>query len=81
MAQLTHGTKRRKVNVPDEQVKFYMHHGWVPDVVVASEIPEGTPSVDWTAKELDAYAADRGIDLGGATKKADKVAAIAAATN
>lgn len=43
------------------------------------EYPEGAPEEEWTVKQLKAYAADRSIDLGDATKKADMVAAIAAA--
>jgi hypothetical protein len=38
-------------------------------------------TADWTGKQLDAYAAEHGIDLAGATRKADKVAAIGAAAS
>lgn len=44
------------------------------------EIPEGDPSEEWTAKQLDAYSAAKGIDLGSGKNKAEKVAAIAAAS-
>ncbi|MBO3663729.1 hypothetical protein [Microbacterium stercoris] len=44
------------------------------------EIPEGDPSEEWTAKQLDAYAAAKGIDLGSGKNKAEKLAAIAAAS-
>lgn len=43
--------------------------------------PEGEPSESWKAAELDAYAADLGIDLGGAKTKAEKVGAIVAAAD
>jgi len=45
----------------------------------AVTIPDGEPSEEWKAAELTAYAEREGIDLAGATKKADVVAAIAAA--
>ena len=44
-----------------------------------SAYPEGAPDVAWKAEQLKAYAADKGVDLGGATKKEDLVAAITAA--
>ncbi|HEY1177860.1 MAG TPA: hypothetical protein VGF17_17020 [Phytomonospora sp.] len=47
----------------------------------APAYPEGDPSEDWTGKQLDAYAADKNVDLAGASTKADKVAAIQAATS
>lgn len=44
------------------------------------EIPEGTPTEDWSGKQLDAYAAAKGIDIKAAKNKAEKVAAIATAS-
>jgi len=41
-------------------------------------VPEGDPSDDWTVKQLDAYAADHGIDLSGASNKTEKLEAIVA---
>lgn len=78
MAKLTH-PKGQTVDVPDETVEYYTSKGWTADVEPPTVIPEGDPSEDWTVKELDAYAEREGIDLAGATKKADKVAAITAA--
>jgi len=46
------------------------------DAVPERAYPEGEVTDKWSARELDAYAAERGIDLAGATKKADKVARI-----
>ena len=43
--------------------------------------PEGDPSTEWTGKQLEAYAVDKGYDLAGASSKADKVAAIEAAAS
>ncbi|MCI2959546.1 hypothetical protein MN032_17815 [Agromyces atrinae] len=40
------------------------------------EIPEGTPSEEWTADQLKAYAAKHEIDLGSAKKKPEMVQAI-----
>lgn len=50
------------------------------DVVIASapDPVEAQPDETWTHTQLDAFAADRGIDLGGARTKADKLAALAA---
>lgn len=81
MANLTH-PKGRTVVVPDETAEYYLSRGWaVADGAspAASDIPDGDPSEEWTAKQLDAVAERDGVDLGGATKKADKVAAILAA--
>lgn len=39
-------------------------------------VPEGDPSEAWTNAQLTQYAADQGIDLGGATVKADILTAI-----
>lgn len=38
--------------------------------------PSGTPSDDWRRPELDAYAADKGIDTTGLANKAEVLAAI-----
>ena len=42
----------------------------------ALSFPEGSPDESWKVDELKAYAAERGIDLADATKKADILAAI-----
>ncbi len=43
------------------------------------EIPDGEPSDDWTVKQIDAYASREGFDLGDASNKGDKLAAVALA--
>jgi len=43
-------------------------------------LPEGTPSDSWTVAQLKEYAAQEEVDLTGAEKKADILAAIQAAT-
>ena len=48
-----------------------------PAPVVEAPSPEGLDGLDLPG--LRAFAAERGIDLGGATKKADLLAAITAA--
>lgn len=40
-------------------------------------LPEGEPTEDWTRLQLDKYAADHGIDVTGASTKADVLTAIA----
>lgn len=50
-----------------------------PPATPAGEYPEGTPSVEWTAAQLQAYATGHDIDLAGSkASKADMVAAITA---
>ncbi|AXQ62839.1 hypothetical protein SEA_ANGELIQUE_8 [Gordonia phage Angelique] len=41
--------------------------------------PEGAPELSWKGPQLVAYAKAHGVDLDGATKKADVLAAIEAA--
>ena len=41
--------------------------------------PEGEPSEKWTKDQLEAYAAEKQVDIASAKNKADLVAAIAAA--
>lgn len=43
------------------------------------EGPSGEPSESWKNDEIKAWAEAQGVDLGGATKKADMLAAIQAA--
>ncbi len=49
------------------------------DAAAATSVPEGTPSDEWTVAALVAYADEAGIGLGQSRKKADVLAAIAAA--
>jgi hypothetical protein len=46
----------------------------------ASAYPAGAPDSDWTNAEIKSYADANNIDLGTATKKADMIAAIEAAS-
>jgi hypothetical protein len=46
---------------------------------VAPAFPEGEPAKAWTVTQLTAWAAEHAVDLGGATKKDDILAAIEAA--
>lgn len=48
---------------------------------VASARPDDEPTEKWKVDELKAYAAERNIDLGGATKKADILKALAEAAS
>lgn len=68
----------------EKSVKHVLSLGLVAEVEVQAEtvepdFPEGDPSEEWTAKQLDAYAAAEGLDIGSAKTKPEKVAAIAAA--
>ncbi|CAD5999271.1 hypothetical protein [Agreia sp. COWG] len=88
MATLTH-PKGRTVTVPDEVASTYLENGWS----VAGKEPESStagasdtgaapddlvPTDKWTNERLEAHALEQKIDLGGATRKADLLAAIAA---
>jgi len=41
-----------------------------------SEVPEGDPGESWTVAQLRAFAEANGIDIAGATKKDDILAAV-----
>jgi hypothetical protein len=41
------------------------------------ELPFGTPTADWTIKQLDAFAGRKGIDVSRAKNKTERLAAIA----
>lgn len=71
----------RVVDVPENLVDSYTSLGWEPLDGESGET-SGTPtapSKSWKVDELTAYATEHGIDLGGATKKADILAVIEAA--
>ncbi|MEU1432135.1 hypothetical protein ABZ412_34215 [Nocardia sp. NPDC005746] len=68
--------------VPAELAKLITNpDAWAdpPDPEPAQQVPESEPSESWTVPQLRDYAADKKIDLGDATKKADVLAVIAAA--
>lgn len=44
-------------------------------------VEEQSPNKDWKNADIEQWASDHGIDLGGATKKADMLAKINDATN
>ena len=81
MAKLKHAATGRLVDVPESLAKGYRAAGWAdaPVAPKAPVTPEGEPTADWKVDQLKAYAAERGIDLGEASKKADIVEVIAAA--
>lgn len=68
--------------VPQDQIDRLVTRGLLEAVELPAtvEIPDGDPTEEWTNKQLDAYAAAKEIDLSGAKNKAEKVAAILAAT-
>lgn len=65
--------------VDPEVLEKLVERRLIRKVEVADEIPEGVPSDKWNHAQLDAYAEREVIDLAGATKKDDKLAAIAKA--
>jgi len=64
--------------IPAGAEDHYVAPGAVP-AEEAQEESENGPDESWKNADIEAYAAERGIDLEGATKKADMLAAIAAA--
>lgn len=64
--QADHGQTTPAVDQADERG---------PDPVEQG-LPDGDPGEHWTVTQLEQYAADHGIDLAGATRKADVLAAI-----
>lgn len=46
------------------------------EAAVAASQPDAEPSINWTKKQLEAYAAEHDVDLDGATTKAEILDAI-----
>lgn len=68
-------------HLAEKEVARLVEGGFVEEVKAAEperEYPEGEPAEAWKGDQLKAYARDNKIDLGGATNKADMVAAIEA---
>lgn len=63
----------------DDKAKSYVARGLAVYVEATDEPDGGKPLDQLKVDELRAYAAERGIALGDATKKADIIAAITAA--
>lgn len=59
--------------LPDDVVEFKSAKADPP-----VDIPEGEPTEKWTVPQIDAYAAKHEVDLGGASKKDEKLALIVA---
>lgn len=68
---LTHPGKGRQVTVPENVAESYTSQGWVAEEAPTPAEQDSTPNPAWKVEQLKAYAAERGIDLGDATKKAD----------
>ena len=72
--------------VAEDQLNRLIDRGLITSVTVEepdageTTVPDGDPSEEWSGKQLDKFAAELGIDLGGSRTKSDKVAALAAAT-
>jgi len=60
----------------DDELAARIGGKWKP-VGAADELPEGKPDASWTLPQLKAFASEHGIDLDGAKKKPEILAAIA----
>jgi len=67
---LVHRTNGTRVRVSEAMVSRMT--AYRPE----SQGPSGDPDESWTLAQLGEYAASHGIDLGGATRKADVLDAI-----
>jgi len=68
-------------HIDSKEIARLVEGGFIEEVTAEKaepEFPEGPPSESWKGEQLKAYAKANEIDLGGATNKADMVAAIAA---
>ena len=68
--------------VDEAVIARFEDRGWiekVEDEAVSVEpaYPDGDPAESWTVAQLDAYAAEKGVDVSG--NKPEKVAALTAA--
>jgi len=62
--------------VPDAVLKAF--HGEIAEAEADAEADDA-PTSDWKNADIEAWAEAHGVDLGGATKKADMLAAISTA--
>ncbi|MGV8852830.1 MAG: hypothetical protein ACOH14_06415 [Rhodoglobus sp.] len=85
MAPTLRSPQGNTITVPTAAVEFYTAKGWmvaggtpVPEIVVADveESVDDVPTASWSLKQLTEFAERARIDLGGATKKQDVLAAI-----
>lgn len=63
----------------ETQVKRLLERGRIEVLAEPEGAPEGEPSEKWTKDQLEAYAAEKQVDISSAKNKADIVAAIEAA--
>jgi hypothetical protein len=74
-----------QAGVDTAQVRAVPEGYLVPDAVLDAwheanaTVPDDTPTSDWKNADIEAWAKDHDVELGGATTKADMLAAIAAA--
>lgn len=78
--QWTHGVLGDVVDVHEDDVERFDRLNPEEPVTEPAEperdYPLGAPAEDWSTKELDAYAAAKGIDVKAAKNKAEKVALL-----
>lgn len=67
-------------SVHEDEIKRLADGGFIVKDKTAEvvEIPDGDPTEEWTAKQLDAYADAKGIDIKSAKNKTEKLAALTA---
>lgn len=78
---LKHPGKGRQVIVPENVAESYISQGWVVPGSPTPAEQDSAPSKSWKVDELKAYANEHGINLGDATKKADILTVIEAASS
>jgi hypothetical protein len=76
MGTLTH-PKGQSVTVPDAAEAYYLDKGWTHAGSAPVVEESTTPDKSWKNDDLVTYAAEHNIELDGATKKDDLLAAIA----
>lgn len=79
MARLKHAVSGVIVSVADEKVSR-LGAEWQPADGSSSGSRSESPDKSWKVADIRAFADERGIDLGDATKKDDLLAAIEAST-
>lgn len=65
---------------PEAAVEAFENRNQPTQEKAPSKESTGAPDESWKNADIEQYAEENGIDLGGATKKADMLSAISAAT-
>jgi len=73
---LTHATRGTRIRVAASDLDKYRRQGYQSAGAPASAAPVGDPDESWTLAQLNTYANQNNVDLGGATRKADVLDAL-----